>query len=84
MDERPAGHEPMTEQQILAATVGERRVHDGPVHLAEYDPSWPKRFDREAERIAAALGERELMIEHVGRHRCPASPPSRPSTSCWS
>lgn len=71
MDERPAGHEPMTEQQILAATVGERRVHDGPVHLAEYDPSWPKRFDREAERIAAALGERELMIEHVGSTSVP-------------
>lgn|SRR5512134_3556404 len=66
-----AGNEPMTEEQILAATVGERRVHDGPVHLAEYDPSWPERFDREAERIAAALGERALMIEHVGSTSVP-------------
>lgn len=66
-----AGNEPMTEEQILAATVGERRVHDGPVHLAEYDPSWPERFDREAERIAVALGERALMIEHVGSTSVP-------------
>ncbi len=71
MDEGPAGHEPMTEEQILAATVGERRVHDGPVHLAEYDPSWPERFEREAERIAAALGERALLIEHVGSTSVP-------------
>jgi len=61
----------MTEEQILAATVGERRVHDGPVHLTEYDPAWPERFDREAERIAAALGERALMIEHVGSTSVP-------------
>ncbi len=71
MDEGPAGHEPMTEEQILAATVGERRVHGGPVHLAEYDPSWPERFEREAERIAAALGERALLIEHVGSTSVP-------------
>lgn len=71
MDERPAGHEPMTEEQILAATVGQRRVHDGPVHLAEYDPSWPERFERQAERISAALGERALLIEHVGSTSVP-------------
>lgn len=71
MDEGPAGHEPMTEEQILAATVGERRVHDGPVHLAEYDPAWPERFEREAERIAEALGERAILIEHVGSTSVP-------------
>jgi GrpB-like predicted nucleotidyltransferase (UPF0157 family) len=71
MEEPGAGHEPMTEEQILAATVGERRVHDGPVHLAEYDPSWPERFDREAARISAALGGRALTIEHVGSTSVP-------------
>lgn len=65
------GNEPLTEEQILAATVGERRVHDGPVHLAEYDLSWPELFDREAERISAALGERAVVIEHVGSTSVP-------------
>lgn len=71
MEGQGTRHEPMTEEQILAATVGERRVHDGPVHLSEYDPSWPERFDREAERISAALSERALMIEHVGSTSVP-------------
>jgi GrpB-like predicted nucleotidyltransferase (UPF0157 family) len=61
----------MTDEEILAATVGERHVHDGPVHLAEYDPAWPERFEREAARIAEALGERALMIEHVGSTSVP-------------
>ena len=59
-------NEPMTDEQIIAATVGERRIHGGPVHLAEYDPAWPEVFARHEERIAAALGERALLIEHVG------------------
>lgn len=53
-----AGHEPMTEEQLRAATVGKLRMHGGPIQLDEYDPSWPELFTRHAERIAAALGER--------------------------
>ena len=64
-------NEPMTDEQIMAATVGERRIHGGPVHLAEYDPTWPESFARHEERIAAALGERALQIEHVGSTSVP-------------
>ena len=64
-------NKPMTDEQIIAATVGERRVHGGPMHLADYDPSWPELFSRHAERIAAALGERALTIEHVGSTSVP-------------
>ena len=56
MAEPPEPNKPMTDEQIIAATVGERRVHGGPMHLADYDPSWPELFSRHAERIAAALG----------------------------
>jgi GrpB-like predicted nucleotidyltransferase (UPF0157 family) len=34
--------------------------------IADYDPAWPRRFAVERDRIAAALGERALRIEHVG------------------
>jgi GrpB-like predicted nucleotidyltransferase (UPF0157 family) len=61
----------MTDEQIVAATVGERRIHGGPVYLAEHDRSWPEVFARHAERIAAALGERALQIEHVGSTSVP-------------
>lgn len=66
-----APNEPMTDEQIIAATVGERRIHGGPVHLAEYDPAWPEGFAPHEERIAAALGERALQIEHVGSTSVP-------------
>jgi GrpB-like predicted nucleotidyltransferase (UPF0157 family) len=34
--------------------------------IAAYDPAWPRRFEAERERIAAALGARALRIEHIG------------------
>jgi hypothetical protein len=34
-------NEPMTEEQILAAHIGEKRPHNDTVHLAEYDPPGP-------------------------------------------
>lgn len=67
-------HEPMTEEQLRASTVGELRVHGGPIHLADYDPAWPKLFAREARRITAALGERVLRLEHVGSTAVPGLP----------
>jgi GrpB-like predicted nucleotidyltransferase (UPF0157 family) len=67
----PTGHEPMTEEQLRATTVGELRVHGGPIQLVEYDPSWPEMFAREVERIAAALGEGALKTEHVGSTAVP-------------
>lgn len=36
----------MTDEEIIAATVGERRIHGRTVHLAEYDPAWPEAFER--------------------------------------
>jgi GrpB-like predicted nucleotidyltransferase (UPF0157 family) len=66
-----AGHEPLTEEQLHASTVGELRVHGGPIQLADYDPAWPELFARERQRIAAALGEGALRIEHVGSTAVP-------------
>ncbi|HZB75596.1 MAG TPA: GrpB family protein [Solirubrobacteraceae bacterium] len=43
----------------------------GPVTLVPYDPGWPARFERERERIVAALGERALAVEHVGSTSVP-------------
>lgn len=67
----PVKRGPLTEAQIRAATVGEPRVHDGPIRLADPDPAWPGLFAREARRIAAALGERALRIDHVGSTSVP-------------
>ena len=39
--------------------------------IAEPDPAWPRRFEAERARIAAALGERAERIEHIGSTAVP-------------
>src|ERR671937_1996365 len=60
-----------SEEELRAATIGELRQLGGPVELAEYDPEWPRLYEREAARIRAALGERVLRLEHVGSTSVP-------------
>ncbi len=62
---------PMTEEQLRAATVGELRPLAGPVQIVDYDPEWPRLFEREAARIQAVLGDRVLLLEHVGSTSVP-------------
>jgi GrpB-like predicted nucleotidyltransferase (UPF0157 family) len=38
----------------------------GRILIVDYDPQWPARFEREADRIRAALGYGALQIEHTG------------------
>jgi GrpB-like predicted nucleotidyltransferase (UPF0157 family) len=61
----------MTEEQIRAAHVGEPARLDGQVILVDHDPRWPALFAREAERVRRALGERVLLLEHVGSTSVP-------------
>ena len=64
-------HTPFTEEQIRAATIGELVPHAATIHLAEYDPEWPRLFEREAIRIREALGGRARAVEHVGSTSVP-------------
>lgn len=41
------------------------------VTLVDYDPEWPALYEREAERIRAALGDRALLVEHAGSTAVP-------------
>src|SRR5258707_14724387 len=76
---RAATHVPMTEEQMRAVQVGELAPLVGPIHIVDYDPEWPWLFEREAERVQATLGDRVLLIEHVGSTSVPglAAKPSR-------
>jgi 16S rRNA processing protein RimM len=42
-----------------------------PIEVVDYDPSWPARFEAEAERLSAALGDVAVRIEHVGSTSVP-------------
>lgn len=63
-------HVPLTEEQIRASTIGNVSTHQ-PIVLVDYDPEWPRLFEREANRIRATLGERALQIEHTGSTSVP-------------
>lgn len=70
-DRSPTEREPLTEAEIRAATVGELTPLAGPIEIAEYDPEWPRLFEREAARIRSALDDRVLTVEHVGSTSVP-------------
>lgn len=51
-----------------------RNLVNGRVHLSDHDPKWPYLFEREAERVRGALGDRVLLFEHVGSTAVPGLP----------
>lgn len=42
-----------------------------PIQIVDYDPGWPELFRRESVKIRYALGDRALLIEHVGSTSVP-------------
>jgi GrpB-like predicted nucleotidyltransferase (UPF0157 family) len=62
----PKPNLPMTEEQLLEVTIGERLPLNSTVYLAPYDPAWPAFFARLKERIQEALKDDILVLEHVG------------------
>jgi GrpB-like predicted nucleotidyltransferase (UPF0157 family) len=66
MNNGPDQRAPVTEDYLHASTIGELTALDAPILLVEYDPEWPHKFDEQAERICATLGECALRVEHVG------------------
>jgi GrpB-like predicted nucleotidyltransferase (UPF0157 family) len=62
---------PMTEEELRVTVIGELKPLAGPIVIEEYDPEWPRRFEREERGIRAALGDRALKIEHAGSTSVP-------------
>lgn len=60
-----------SDAEIAAARIGPPEVLNAPVTLADYDPGWPQRFEREAARIRAILGDQVKLLEHVGSTSVP-------------
>jgi GrpB-like predicted nucleotidyltransferase (UPF0157 family) len=60
-----------TEDQLRAATIGELTPLTGPILIVDYDPDWPRLFEREADRIRTLLAPRAFPIEHVGSTSIP-------------
>lgn len=63
-----------TEEQIRAYTIGELKPLAAPIVVIDYDPEWPRLFEREAARIRAILGARVRLLEHAGSTSVPDLP----------
>jgi GrpB-like predicted nucleotidyltransferase (UPF0157 family) len=62
---------PLTEEQLQAVHVGGLTPLAQPIQIADYDPAWPRLFEREAARLQTTLGNRILLLEHVGSTSVP-------------
>jgi len=62
---------PLTEEQILAALVDGQKPSQQPIRLCDYDPNWPVLFEKEAQRVNAALGGQIIALEHIGSTSVP-------------
>ena len=59
------------DDELRKITVGEPTRLDGTVLLVDYRPEWPALYAREQARIRRALGDRALLVEHVGSTSVP-------------
>jgi GrpB-like predicted nucleotidyltransferase (UPF0157 family)/ubiquinone/menaquinone biosynthesis C-methylase UbiE len=61
-----------SDDDIESAWVTEPPQLNSTVTLAEYDPEWPRRYEREAERIRGVLpADGVVRIEHIGSTSVP-------------
>ncbi len=61
----------MSEEAIQAIHIGGMTPLNGLIQIDDYNPAWPALFEREATRIRAALGDRVVLLEHVGSTSVP-------------
>lgn len=61
----------MSDEQIRAASVSGAPPQYQEIVIADYDPEWPQWFERAADEIRAALGEKVLGLDHVGSTSVP-------------
>jgi GrpB-like predicted nucleotidyltransferase (UPF0157 family) len=69
----PSNDRPLTvtDEELAAVTIGARPPLNGTIYLAPYDSAWPARFARLAAQIRGALGDKALLLEHVGSTSVP-------------
>ncbi|MDP4127789.1 MAG: GrpB family protein [Bacillota bacterium] len=58
-------------KKLQEITLGELKPHNAPITLVGYDPRWPDLFNREANLVRSALGDKALRVEHVGSTSVP-------------
>jgi GrpB-like predicted nucleotidyltransferase (UPF0157 family) len=66
--------DPAYVERLDRVTVGGAQPLAKPIEIRDYDPDWPRLYEREAARIHSALGDRVVRIEHAGSTAVPGLP----------
>ncbi|HWV23566.1 MAG TPA: GrpB family protein [Thermomicrobiales bacterium] len=64
-------HDPNADPTIPVNTLTQV---NGQVTIVDYDPAWPEMYAREEARIRETLGDRAVLIEHIGSTAVPGLP----------
>jgi GrpB-like predicted nucleotidyltransferase (UPF0157 family) len=59
---------------LARVVIGGPQPLTKPIEIVEYDPDWPRLYEREEARIRSILGDRVVRIEHVGSTSVPGLP----------
>src|SRR5690242_15172207 len=59
------------DEELNRVTVGGAQPLAGLIEILDYDPEWPRLYEREEARIRSILGDRVVRIEHVGSTSVP-------------
>ena len=62
------------DRELAEVTIGGPRPLLAPIEIRDYDPCWPRLYEREEARIRSVLGDRVIRIEHVGSTAVPELP----------
>jgi len=60
--------------ELAKVVIGELKPISQPIEIRDYDPDWPRLYEREDTRIRAALGDRVVRLEHAGSTSVPGLP----------
>jgi GrpB-like predicted nucleotidyltransferase (UPF0157 family) len=62
------------DEALAKVVVGSPQPLTAPIKIRDYDPTWPRLYARQAERIRRILGERVVRLEHAGSTSVPGLP----------
>jgi GrpB-like predicted nucleotidyltransferase (UPF0157 family) len=62
------------DRDLAKVTVGGLRPLSQRIEITDYDPEWPRSYEREEGRIRSVLGDRVVRIEHAGSTSVPDLP----------
>lgn len=69
--QNPTAKTDEAEKYLAKVTIGDCEPHNSTILLSPYDPGWPSAFARLAELIRNTIGDKVLLLEHVGSTAVP-------------